>query len=66
MALLKDFALKIIRDEIGATFEDKIEAYQFISDNFYLEELNSAQHAEFNFLVEGDQIDTPPWRNWEV
>lgn len=65
MALLQELALKIINGELGGTFEDKVEVYQFMNDNFLLDVLTEKQRAEFNMLVEGGQIDTAPWRNWE-
>ncbi len=64
MGLLKDTAICIIHDT-GAVFEDKIEAYQFMNDNFLLDSLTERQKAEFNILVEGGEIQTAPWRNWE-
>lgn len=65
VALLQELALKIINGELGGTFEDKIEALQFMNDNFLLDGLTDKQRAEFNMLCEGGQIETAPWRNWE-
>lgn len=65
MALLHELAHKILSGELGGSFEDKIEAYQFMNDNFYLNELSDRERAEFNMLAEGGQIETAPWRNWE-
>jgi hypothetical protein len=65
MALLQRLAQQIINNELGGTFEDKIEAYQFMNDNFFLDLLTEKQRSEFNMLVEGGQIETAPWRNFE-
>lgn len=65
MALLHQLAHKILSGELGGTFEDKIEVYQFLNDNFYLDELNDQQRAEFNMLCEGGQVETAPWRNYD-
>jgi len=65
MGLLKEFAFKIINHELGATYEDRIEAFQFVNDNFLLERLMPHHLEEFNFLVESGQIETAPWRNYE-
>lgn len=65
MPLLQDLAFKILNGDLGGTFEDKIEAYQFVNDNFLLDSLNGQQRAEFNMLVEGGQVETAPWRNYE-
>ncbi len=65
MPLLTQLAIKIIGNELGATFEDKIEAYQFMVDNFLMDLLSERQKSELNMLIEGGQIETPPWRNWE-
>jgi hypothetical protein len=63
--LLQQLAIKIVNDELGGTFEDKVEVYQFLNDNFLLDHLTDKQRAEFNMLVEGGQIETAPWRNYE-
>jgi hypothetical protein len=65
MGLFQDLGFRILRGELGGTFEDKIEVYQFMNDNFLLDKLTPSQIAEFNLLVEGGQIETAPWRNWE-
>lgn len=65
MALLQELALKIVNGELGSTFEDRIEAFQFMNDNFLLDQLSEKHVTEFNILVEGGQVETAPWRNWE-
>jgi hypothetical protein len=60
--MLADVARGILRGDIGATFQDKIEAYQFMNDNYLLEELTPSQQEEFRVLVEGGVIATPPFK----
>ena len=60
--LLLDVAIQIVDLNSGSKFEDKIEAYQFLCDNWELDRLSPAQMAEFNNLVEGGLIQTAPWR----
>lgn len=64
MALLQDLAFQIVKDQIGATFEDKIEAYQFINDNWLVDRLPGVLQEEYNMLIETGIIDTAPWRTW--
>jgi len=61
--LLLDTALRIVESNSGAKFEDKIEAYQFLSDNWYLDRLSPQQHQEFGWFVESGLIQTAPWRS---
>ncbi len=61
--LLLDTAIRIVDLNSGAKIEDKIEAYQFLCDNWELDRLNPVQIAEFNNMVEGGLIQTAPWRS---
>jgi hypothetical protein len=65
MAYLQEIAFKILNGEVGGTFEDKIEAFQFVNDNFLIDKLSPAQQQDYNSLVEMGVIETAPWRNWE-
>jgi hypothetical protein len=60
--MLRDVAKAILNDDIGATYQDKIEAYQFMNDNFLLDELSPYQQEEFRNMVELGIIATPPFR----
>jgi hypothetical protein len=59
--ILQDTALAILRGDVGATYNDRIEAYQFMNDNFLLDQLTPVQAAEYNTLVEGGVINTVPF-----
>jgi len=55
-------ALAVIAEDSGSKFEDRVEAYQWLSDNWELERLNLQQQMEFNDLVERGVVQTAPWR----
>ena len=59
--MLFDTAMMILNDQVGASLEDKIEAYQFMNDNFYLDKLTPKQKMEFSNLVEGGIVYTIPF-----
>lgn len=56
--MLFQTAMMVINDQVGATYEDKIEAYQFLNDNFYLDKLTPSQAQEFHNLVESGIVET--------
>jgi hypothetical protein len=62
MLLLETLAAQIINQRIEAKLEDRIQAYQFLSDNWMLGELTGHQQAEFQHYVESGLIATAPWR----
>lgn len=57
--ILKDYAFAIINNLVIATSEDIVEAYQFISDNGYEEELSPRQFLVLRELVESAKVRTP-------
>jgi hypothetical protein len=61
--LLAQTARGILSGDIGATFQDKIEAYKFYNDNFMLGELTPSQTEEFRTLVEGGIIEVPAFQS---
>jgi hypothetical protein len=60
--LLTQLAQGILSGEVGSTYQDKIEAYKFMSDNWLLDQLSPYQLEEFRVLVEGGVIPTEPFR----
>lgn len=58
--VLKDTALAIINGAVNSNNHDKVEAYQFISDNGYWEDLTSAQLLVLRELIETGKVFTAP------
>jgi membrane carboxypeptidase/penicillin-binding protein PbpC len=56
---LKTCAFAIINGSVNATPEDMVEAYQFVSDNGYFEELTPQQLLTLRELVETNKVFTP-------
>ena len=56
---MKDLAIAIINGATNATVHDQIEAYQFITDNGYTEDLTPQQTLFLRELIESDKIFTP-------
>ena len=57
--VLKDHAFAILNGAVNATSEDMIEAYQFVVDSGYTEELSPKQLLTLRELVESDRVFTP-------
>jgi hypothetical protein len=57
--ILKDIAFSIINGAVNASPEDVIEAYQFINDNFYVDELTPRQLLVLRELSESAKVHTP-------
>ena len=57
---LKTCAFAILNAQVNATPEDVVEAYQFVADNGYFEELTPAQLLTLRNLIETDKVFTPP------
>jgi len=56
---LKDIAFGIINGAIPATPDDQLEAYQFVVDNGYTEDLTPKQTLFLRELVESGKVETP-------
>ncbi len=61
MAYLLEQALRVVND-VSFKYEDRIEAFQFLSDNWELDKLTQSQQWELNNLVEKGLVITAPWR----
>ena len=57
--ILKDHAVAINNGAVNSTEEDVVEAYQFVNDNGYTDELNPKQLLRLRELVESQLIATP-------
>jgi hypothetical protein len=57
--VMRDLAFAIINGAVNATAHDQLEAYQFISDNGFMEELTPKQLLFLRELVETDKVFTP-------
>ena len=57
--ILKDTALAIIHKAVHATEEDRVEAFQFINDGGYIEELTPLELLELRSLVESAKVYSP-------
>jgi hypothetical protein len=57
--VIKDLAFAIINGSVNATAHDQLEAYQFVSDNGYMDELTAVQLLFLRALVEADKVFTP-------
>ena len=62
MAYLLEQAMNVVND-ISFRLEDRIEAYQFLTDNWELDRLTQGQKWELNNLVEKGLVVTAPWRS---
>jgi hypothetical protein len=58
--VLKDLAFAIINGSTNSTQHDQVEAYQFVADNGYWEELTPKQMLFLRDLIETDKVHTPP------
>lgn len=56
---LKTAALGILNGDIPSSEEDVLEAYQFIVDNGYTNDLSVEQYLKLKELVESDKVFTP-------
>ena len=56
--LLLDTALAIVSDRVSNIYEDKIEAYQFINDYGYTDQLTTPQQNILYDLVERGVVET--------
>lgn len=61
--MLLQAALGVLNGTIGATYADRIEAFQFLCDNYQLDRLTPLQESEYNMLVESGTIKTAPFRS---
>jgi hypothetical protein len=61
LMLLYETAFHIINDRIPNTFEDILEAYQFINDYGYTDKLNSRQMKILEEFVENGAVITDPF-----
>jgi hypothetical protein len=61
--ILLETALRVVEINSGAKVEDKVEAYQFLCDNWYLDRLNPQQQAEYNQFFQIGLIKTAIWRD---
>jgi len=59
--LLLETAFRIVNNEIGATHEDVVEAFQFLNDNGYADKLSARQRHLLDDLVEKGLVETDPW-----
>jgi len=57
--VLKDIAFAIINGQVASTPSDVIEAFQFINDNGYCDELSMPQLLYLKDLVESGTIFSP-------
>lgn len=57
--ILKDTAFAIVNGRVNFTNEDQIEAYQFINDNGYVDELTPTQTLFLKSLVESNLVFSP-------
>ncbi len=60
--VLHDIAISIINGTVPASADDKVEAYQFATDNGYLEELTIPQIFILRDLIEMGKIRTPVYK----
>jgi hypothetical protein len=56
---LKTAAFGLLNGHIPATEEDILEAYQFVVDSGYTQELSATQLLQLRDLVESDKVFTP-------
>jgi hypothetical protein len=56
---LKTAAFAILNGDLQANDHDRVEAYQFVTDNGYWEELTPEQLLTLRHLIETDVVFTP-------
>ena len=57
--VLKTMAFAILNGELPGSTEDHIEAFQFIVDNAYVDELSPLQTMQLRDLVESATVRSP-------
>ena len=57
--VLKTYAFAILNGDLPGSEEDKIECFQFVNDNGYVDELSAAQLLTLRSLVEKGIVQSP-------